>query len=606
MKPRWAAGLIFCLQLGGQEIRLQQVATGITAPTDIENAGDGSGRLFLVQQNGVIRILRNGLVQTQPFLNISNRTAANGEQGLLGLAFPPGFARSSRFYVDYTDLNGNTVIAMYRVGSNPDVADSANETALLHIAQPFANHNGGQLRFGPDGYLYIAMGDGGSGGDPYNNGQSLNSLLGKLLRVDVESSPGQVKIPPNNPFVNTAGARPEIWAYGLRNPWRFNFDSATNDLWIGDVGQDNFEEIVVQPASSKGGENYGWNIMEGAHCYRAGCSRVGLVLPVWEYSHSDGCSVIGGFRYRGTGSPGLRGTYLYGDLCSGTIWGLSPAAGGGWTNRRLISSGFSLTSFGQDEAGELYASNANNGGIYHIIGGQAPWIASGAVVNAASFGAGLTPGSLATVFAYGILDAPGSVVADRIPLPASLRDVSVTVNGISAPVYSLANANGLELLSFQTPFEIPSQGTASVVVSRGGQSSAAENVPIVAAQPGVYTSDGIQGVAVHVADYSLVTAGSPLRRSEYAYVFASGLGAVASAPKTGDAAPSTPPAATVASVHVTIGGVDCGVQYSGLAPGLVGVYQVNFQVTPGVPSGSVDLVVSTGGASSPPVKVIVE
>ena len=222
-------GLVVPLFLLAQdaEIRLVPVASGIAAPTDVQNAGDGSGRLFIVQQDGTVRILREGALLPQPFLDIRSRTRADGERGLLGLAFPPGFAAKQRFYVDYTDLNGNTVIAMYRVSSNPDVADSANETALLHITQPFANHNGGQVRFGPDGILYIGMGDGGSAGDPMNNAQNRGSLLGKLLRIDVETEPGIVRIPPDNPFVNTSGARPEIWAYGLRNPWRPAFDSAT-------------------------------------------------------------------------------------------------------------------------------------------------------------------------------------------------------------------------------------------------------------------------------------------------------------------------------------------------------------------------------------------
>ena len=324
--------------------------------------------------------MRNGGLLVQAFLNIGTKTAANGEQGLLGLAFPPGFAQSGRFYIDYTNLAGDTIIAMYRVSSNADVADASSETVLLRIAQPFANHNGGQLRFGPDGFLYIGMGDGGSGGDPLNNGQSLTSYLGKLLRIDVESTPGTVRIPPDNPFVNTPGTRPEIWAYGLRNPWRFSFDRITHDLWIADVGQDNFEEVDFQPASSKGGENYGWNRMEGAHRYRAGCSQLGLVLPVQEYSHSDGCSITGGFRYRGTASPGLRGTYLYGDLCSGTIWGMSQV-GSAWVSRRLISSGFGITTFGQDEAGEIYVSNANNGTVYRILGSTAPRISQGGVTN---------------------------------------------------------------------------------------------------------------------------------------------------------------------------------------------------------------------------------
>ena len=222
-----------------------------------------------------MRIFREGALVAQPFLDIRAKTRASGERGLLGLAFPPGFAQKRRFYVNYTDLNGDTVIAQYRVSANPDVADPGSEIVLLHIVQPFSNHNGGQLRFGPDGYLYIGMGDGGSGGDPQNNGQNRGALLGKMLRIDVDSNPTAYASRPTTRSSNTAGARAEIWALGLRNPWRFSFDRATGDLWIGDVGQDAYEEIDFQPASSRGGENYGWNVMEGAHCFRAGLQRGG-------------------------------------------------------------------------------------------------------------------------------------------------------------------------------------------------------------------------------------------------------------------------------------------------------------------------------------------
>ena len=392
--------------LAGQDIRLALVASGVAAPTDIQNAGDGSGRLFFVQQNGLIRVFRDGMLAAQPFLDIRGKTRLDGERGLLGLAFPPGFDRKQRFYVDYTDLNGDTVIAQYRVTANPDLADAASETVLLNIKQPFPNHNGGQLRFGPDGYLYIGMGDGGSGGDPMRNGQNLGALLGKLLRIDVESDPGRVRIPPDNPFVNRAGARPEIWAIGMRNPWRFTFDRANGDLWIADVGQETYEEVDFQPAASQGGENYGWNLMEGKHCYQDGCSQQGLILPVFEYTHAENnCSIIGGFVYRGRVSPGMRGLYLYGDLCSGRIWGLE-RQGTEWVNRLLLSSGFSITTFGEDESGEMYVANANNGSIHRISGSTAPRVLARGLVNAASFVEGLAPGSAASAFTAGVLDDP--------------------------------------------------------------------------------------------------------------------------------------------------------------------------------------------------------
>src|SRR5437016_4568049 len=314
----WLMALFSVVMSGSaQEIRMTKIASGVGGPTDIQNANDGLGRLFFVQQNGMVRIFRNGALNAQAFLDISGKTHADGERGLLGLAFPPAFDRKQRFYVDYTDLNGDTVIAQYRVTANPDLADAASETVLLNIKQPFANHNGGQLRFGPDGYLYIGMGDGGSGGDPMRNGQNLGALLGKMLRIDVERG-NPYSVPADNPFVSTAGARGEVWAYGLRNPWRFAFDGATGDLVIADVGQNQWEEIDVGLASRRGGENYGWNITEGNHCFQpsAGCNTAGITLPVLEYGHDEGCSITGGVVYRGCRMPGYQGTYFYADYCS--------------------------------------------------------------------------------------------------------------------------------------------------------------------------------------------------------------------------------------------------------------------------------------------------
>jgi uncharacterized protein (TIGR03437 family) len=606
MRLVFAAALgLLAVQLEGQEIQFTQVASGIAAPTDIQNAGDGSGRLFVVRQNGIVRVLRDGVLLPAPFLDITSKTRGEGERGLLGLAFPPGFAQSGRFYVNYTDLSGDTVIAQYRVSSNPDLADPASEIVLLRIDQPFANHNGGQLRFGPDGYLWIGMGDGGSAGDPRGYAQNLGSLLGKMLRVDVESDPGRVRIPPDNPFVNTPGAGAEIWAYGLRNPWRFSFDRLTRDLWIGDVGQNEYEEVHFAPASSRGGENYGWNIMEGLHCFRAGCSQSGLVLPVAEYSHGEGCSVTGGFAYRGNASPGLRGTYVYGDYCSGVIWGVS-RQGSGWLVRRLAASGFEISTFGEDEAGELYVANASNGTIHRINGSPAPSIVAAGVVNAASFVSGLSPGSLSTVFAAGVMDSEGVVAASQVPLATSLADVAVTVNGVAAPLHVVANINGQEQVNFQAPFEIVGLASATVVVSRAGRSSVEVTVPVAEFQPGVYTSDGTQAIVVR-GDYTLVTPARPLLRGESVFLYATGLGRVSNQPRTGSVAPLNPPfASTVAPVEVTIGGMPGEVQFAGLAPGFVGVYQVNFRVAPNAPAGTADLVVRAGGAASPAVKVPVQ
>jgi uncharacterized protein (TIGR03437 family) len=593
---RWLLLLLFTACLGAQEIRTVQVANGLSGTTDIQHAGDGSGRLFLVQQNGIVRILKSGSLLTTPFLDIRAKTAAGSERGLLGMAFPPDFAQKQRFYVDYTDLNGNTVIAQYRVTSNRDVADAATEIVLLRINQPFSNHNGGQVRFGPDGYLYIAMGDGGSGGDPQGNGQSLGTLLGKLLRIDVETTPGQVGIPSTNPFVNTAGARGEIWAYGLRNPWRFSFDRATGDLWTGDVGQGQYEEIDLQPASGRGGENYGWNRTEGLHCYTAGCSTANLTPPVFEYTHTSGaCSVTGGFRYRGALSPGLRGTYVYGDYCNGRIWGLE-WNGSAWSNRLLLASGFLITTFGEDEAGEIYVSDANTGTVRRIEGSTAPRFSPAAVTNAASFVSGMVAGSFATAFAAGVRDATGSLVAPQLPLPQSLGGVTVTVAGVGAPVYAVSNVGGAEQVTFQVPWSVAGRNSAAVVIARDGNASASVDVPVLASQPGVFTS-GRQAIVVRAADYSLRAP-----KGDFVFVYASGLGPVSNQPADGAGGPASPPAGTTATVPVTLAGVPCEVQYAGLAPGFVGVYQVNFRIPSSIPSGVQDLTV--GGA--PAVKVAVE
>jgi len=343
-------------------ISLTRVADGFTRPVAIGNAGDGSGRLFVVEQGGTVRIVRNGTVAPQPFLDISALVTAGGEQGLLGIAFPPGFAARQSFYINYINRTGigNSVIARYSIGSSPDLADPASRQELLTIVQPFANHNGGQLAFGPDDLLYIGSGDGGSSGDPQGNGQNTVSLLGKILRLDVLSGTAPYAIPAGNPFGN------EIWAYGLRNPWRFSFDRQNGDLYLADVGQNTREEINYQPGNSGTGVNYGWNIMEGSLCFLTpSCSSAGLAMPVAEYDHVDGnCSVTGGYVYRGS-EPSLRGTYLYGDFCSGRIWGLR-RSGTTWENRLLLDSTLQISTFGEDESGELYLADHAGGVIFRI------------------------------------------------------------------------------------------------------------------------------------------------------------------------------------------------------------------------------------------------
>ena len=363
----WAGVAVAQGGAGWPEPVLNSVVGGLQSPVHITHAGDGSGRLFVVEQTGRIRIVKGGVLLGTPFLDISDRISCCGERGLLSVTFPPGYASKGHFYVDYTQQSGDTVVARYSVSANPDVANRDSEEVLLTIAQPYANHNGGQLAFGPvDGYLYIGMGDGGSGGDPQNRAQNPGELLGKILRIDVESGIHPYAIPPTNPYTQTVGYRAEIWALGLRNPWRFSFDRQTNDLYIADVGQDRYEEVNFQAASSPGGENYGWRIMEGSHCYSGPtCDQTGLVLPVAEYDHSLGCSVTGGIVYRGHDYPRMQGVYFYGDYCSGRIWGLR-RAGTAWQSSVLLTTAFSISTFGEDESGHVYV--ADYGGDIYLLG----------------------------------------------------------------------------------------------------------------------------------------------------------------------------------------------------------------------------------------------
>jgi glucose/arabinose dehydrogenase len=346
-------------------VDLEPVADGFEAPVGISHAGDGTGRLFVVEQTGAIRIMDGETVVDEPFLDVGEAIVAGGEQGLLGLAFHPDYRRNGRFFINYTDVNGDTVVAEVRTSDDPNRAEERSVRPLLQIDQPFSNHNGGQLAFGPDGYLYIGTGDGGSGGDPQDNGQNTEALLGKLLRIDVNSD-DPYGIPDDNPFARSGGA-PEVWAHGLRNPWRFSFDRATDRLWIADVGQRDFEEINRVGADSSG-LNFGWNVMEGRQCFVGdGCDRRDKVLPISGYTHNLGCSVTGGYVYRGFGSPALTGGYIFADYCSGTVWGIDARAPNFAAPVELLESELSISSFGLDEAGELYLTDLSEGRIFQVV-----------------------------------------------------------------------------------------------------------------------------------------------------------------------------------------------------------------------------------------------
>jgi glucose/arabinose dehydrogenase len=344
---------------------------GLVQPVFITHAGDGSGRIFIVEQRGTIKIVRNGIILPQPFLDISARVNNVGEQGLLSVAFPPGFATKQYFYVYYTRHTGNNLVARYSVSADPDVADPTSEERIIGFLHPtFANHNGGQLAFSPrDGFLYIGTGDGGGAGDPNGNAQNPLSLLGKILRIDVESGPGvskPYKIPRRNPFRGVAGFRREIWALGVRNPWRFSFDRATGDMYIGDVGQATREEIDFQPAGARGGRNYGWNILEGRLCFSppTGCVKpAGYRGPITNYNHALGVSVTGGYVYRGITYPALQGFYFFADL-TGKVFSLARSTS--WQRALLLQSALTITTFGEDEPGNLYLADYASGQIFEV------------------------------------------------------------------------------------------------------------------------------------------------------------------------------------------------------------------------------------------------
>ena len=354
---------------------LELVVDGLDDPVFVTAApGDFEDRLFVVEQGGLVRIVENGTLLSAPFLDLTAEVTAGGEQGLLGLAFDPAYGASGFFFVNYTDLNGDTRIVRYTVSTDGNVADPSSALDILVVEQPYANHNGGMLAFGPfDDYLYVGLGDGGGTGDPENNAQDPSTLLGSMLRIDVLGADADDPyfIPFDNPFVNVQDFRAEVWSFGLRNPWRYSFDRQTGDLYIADVGQSAWEEVSVQLAGSDGGENYGWRRMEGTSCYdpSTGCNQGNLVLPAYEYPHSEGCSITGGYVYRGDAIPELEGRYLFADYCEGWVRSFE-LAGGVATDVQdhsdELAPGGNVISFGQDNEGELYVVE-QGGAVYRIV-----------------------------------------------------------------------------------------------------------------------------------------------------------------------------------------------------------------------------------------------
>ena len=438
------AALISMTVAGAQTpLKTVRVASGLSRPLDVQAPPGDRHRIFIVEQTGRIKIVKDGTLLGTPFLNLSSRVACCSERGLLGLAFHPDYAKNGYFFVDYTTSSpfGATMVERYTVSANPDVANpSSRKVVIGPIAQPYSNHNGGCIQFGKDGYLYIGTGDGGASGDPQCNGQRGNTLLGKLLRIDVDTTTSGYVIPPTNPFVRNTAFRNEIWAYGLRNPWRFSFDRATGDLYIGDVGQNALEEIDFQPGSSKGGENYGWKIMEGTNCFSTSACPAGLPLcrdprlkpPIHEYGRATGRCITGGNVYRGCAIPDLAGTYFFADYATRRIWSFR-YTNGQVTNFRNRTSELGWTgavsSFGVDDCGEIYiCSYSTFGAVYKIVAAVPP--------PAVDLGFGKIGGNgkKPTFDACGLLTSGSSAVFrlyDAPPSALSLLGVSLQSNPIS-------------------------------------------------------------------------------------------------------------------------------------------------------------------------------
>ena len=722
------------------DLVFEPVASGLNRPISIAHAGDGSGRLFIVLQAGRI-VLHDG----EQLLDISDRVSCCGEQGLLDVAFHPQFAINGQFYVNYTDLSDDTVVSRLRVSPDPNIADAASEELVLKIEQQHPAHNGGQLQFGPDGYLYIATGDGGPAGDPEDHAQDLLTLLGKILRIDVDGKP-PYEIPPDNPFAEIDSALGEIWVYGLRNPWRFSFDRDTGDMFIGDVGQAAREEIDFQPAGSGGGENYGWRRMEGTACFdpETGrpfpddvppetCNDGSLTLPIIEYAHREGnCggSVTGGYVYRGTEYPELDGIYFYGDFCSGEVWAAvrnekAHNQKALWTPVGPRETGFSISTFGEDEQGRLHVADLRSRTVFRIradrprpvvsrltpfkqiMGGNdfemtavgsgflantellwngesrptkvidntrlqvtisaadldeartvevaaytppprgglseaiefvideatglSPAIYVGGAVSAATFAAGgpVAPGSIFSVFGADM--AGWAEITTAKPLPTSLGGAVLVFRpqgaaALGPPSGSQADGEVRVPLVYaspgqfnaQVPWELAGLEEATLTVQVGPAVSDAITVPLAAYAPGLFTVDfsgeGQAAVTIaHTGGIVPAPVGSvpgsltrPVRRREFLTIWCIGLGPVTNPPRSGEEA-GIPAPLTTTLTTVTIGGLEAEVTFSGLSPGLVGLYQVNVRVPEGAPSGdAVPLVLTIGGVASNTATIAVE
>ena len=532
--PALAGWLAFLLPSGDARasIELKTIASGFSAPLYVTSAGDDSGRLFIVEQGGRIHIVSDGALLETPFLDIADRVVAVSEAGLLGLAFHPNYQINGRFFVNYVQEGPSgleTVVAEYAVSpQDANLALKASEKIILRFQQDTNQHNGGMLEFGPDGFLYIGTGDGGFAQDSLGKGQDLGTLLGKILRIDVDSDTPYA-VPPDNPFVGAPG-RDEIWAYGLRNPWRFAFDRLTGRLIAGDVGRTRREEVDI---IVRGG-NYGWNIMEGTLCFRpsSNCSTEGLILPIHEYDHDLGCSITGGYVYRGTAIPSLWGKYVFGDFCAGWLWTLTEISPGQWQREPLLHTDLLISSLGEDETGELYVAgyawlvSPPDGTVRKIVRTDLPQPAvnEGGVVSAASFLPGpVAPGEIVSIFGSGIgpeqgagarLDASGRV--DNF-----LADTWVLFDGIQVPLFYV-QANQINA---QVPYAVA--GKSSVVMQVVYKGARAEPVTLSVANtaPAIFAlAGGIGQGAIFNQDITLNSASNPAPRGSIMVLYATGEG----------------------------------------------------------------------------------
>ncbi len=580
-------------------VELEPIASGLNAPLFVASAQDGSGRLFIGDQNGRIRILLNGELLFPFFLDIEDHVRIGPESGLLGFAFHPNYRNNGRFFVYYTRDGPSgleSALSEFVVSADPNFAVKESERTILTIPQPTLGHEGGMLAFGPDGFLYIASGDGGLQTDPLRNGQNRETLLGKILRIDVDST-RPYAIPPDNPFVGRPG-RDEIWAYGLRNPYRFSFDRATGRLFAGDVGQDRREELdlIVR------GGNYGWNVMEGTLCHSppSGCSTPGLIAPIHEYGREVGGSVIGGYVYRGTAIPSLVGKYVFGDFLSGQIWTLTQDSSGRWQREELLNAGFPISSLGEGEAGELYLVNYR-GSVYRMIDPSQPRVASqNAAVNAASLFPGpVAPGEIVRIFGSNLGPAEGSFsrldASGRVD--TFVADTQVLFDGVPAPLFYLRT----DQIHAQVPYEVAGKSRIALRVQYRGVLSDPATLSVANAAPGIFALAGGTGTGVILnQDSSLNSSVHPAPRGSVVVFYATGEGQTELAGISGQPARAPLPKPLL-PVSLRIGDIPAEVLSADSAPGFAGVLQVSARVPLGVtPGNAVPVTLTIGSATSQP------